>query len=198
MRAQPIMIAAGAAALVVVALRAPAQAPEGVARPAPSVATCAVLTLADELMESDRFRPARQEYEASLRQEKLDPMVDQLRALQERLEQIPENDPQVPELRERFVRVQREASRIRNELAQALDAKAAEQLAECYELVRSSAGGVAQDLGYDWVLASSDASKPVSTDSLVSLMRDLLSRPALVAPEDSDITEDVRKDLNLD
>lgn len=164
---------------------------------APRIAVCAVLRIADELMDSDRYKPARQEYEDSLNKEELAPIVEQLKELQSKLEGMARDNPEFARLREQYLRLQREAGAKQQEILQKVEKKVAEQLAECYALVRASAVNIAEDHGYDFVLASSGPDDELKKESPLSLVRDILSRPVLKSPKEADITEDVREELKL-
>lgn len=164
----------------------------------PAIATCALMKVVDELMETERFRPARVDLEDTLRKEKLDPIVEQLKEIQAKSEGMSREDPGADEIRERYGRLQREAQRAQQEIVRAVEQKVAEQLSECFQLVRQSAEAVAEDLGYAYVIASTDPDTELKMESVVSLVRDFLARPVLVAPKGVDITEEVRRDLKLE
>lgn len=198
-----IALWSAAAAAIMLSLRAgsapgssalAANIPEG---GSPKVAVCAVLRVADELMDSDRFKPLRQEYEEQLRKDDLDPLVEQLRELQGKLENMPRDNPEFAQLRDQYLRLQREANAKQQEIVQKMEKKVAEQLAEAYALVRSSATSLADDQGYDFVIASSGPDDELKKETPLALVRDILARPALKFPKDADITEDVRDDLKL-
>jgi Skp family chaperone for outer membrane proteins len=164
----------------------------------PRIAVCAAVKIVDELMESPRFKPARVELEERLRADKLRPLMDQMTALRQEAEGMGQDDPRLPELRERVGRLQREGERATREVVQQVEAKVAEQLRECFSLVRASAQAVADERGFTFVLASGDPDDAPKTDVVMRVMRDMLSRPVLVAPEAADITEEVRLDLKLE
>ncbi len=161
-------------------------------------AIVSTLKVADELMNSDRFRPSRTEFEDELRERELSPIAERLKELQAKLEALQRDDPQMRDLREQYLRLQREMGEKTREVARAVEHKVAEQLVECYSLVRSSAAEVAENAGYTFVISSTDPDEKLESETVVALTRDMLSRPVLVYPKEVDITEDVRKDLNLD
>lgn len=178
---------------------APAHARQDASAPdAARIAVCSVVKVTDELMNTDRFKPERQEYEEQLRTDQLKPLVEQLEALRDKLEAMDRQSPEFQEGREQFARLQREAQAVGQQVAQKVELKVAEQLKECYMLVRSSAQAIAEDLGYSYVLASADPEEELQKGPVVSIMRDLLSRPVIMYPVKADITEDVRKDLKLE
>lgn len=166
--------------------------------PPPRVAVCAIYKIADELMDTDRFKPARLEYETELRDETLKPMIDELKELQKRLESMDQKDPAFGEARERYFRLQSMAQRATQEIAQKIEKRVAEQLKECYTLVRASAVAVGEDLGFNYVIASNAPDDNLEKDTVVALVRDMLSRPVLLSPKGVDISEDVRQDLKLE
>lgn len=161
------------------------------------IAVCAAVKIVDELMDSDRYKPARAEMEDALRKEKLEPIVTEGRELQKSLEGMARDDPKFAETREKLMRLQRDAERATREVAQKIEAKVAEQLVECYGLVRASAAAVAAQQGYTHVLSSGGSEEPPKTEVVLELVRDFLSRPVLVAPEGNDISDDVRRDLKI-
>ncbi len=166
--------------------------------PAPRIAVCALYRISDELMETDRFKPERVELENKLRDEELKPLYEQLRDLQKRLEGMDQKDPAFTEARERYFRLQNQARSVTQEITQKVERKVAEQLEQCYQLVRASAVAVAEEMGFNYVLASNSAEESLKKESVVALVRDMMGRPALLAPKEADITEDVRQDLKLE
>lgn len=177
---------------------APASA-EGLGSDGPvKIAVCSTVKIVDELMDSERYKPARVELEDGLRKEKLEPIITEGRELQKSLEGMPRDDPKFAETREKLIRLQRDAERASREIAQQVEAKVSEQLIECYGLVRASASAVAEQNGYTFVLSSGDAEDIPKGQMVVQLVRDFLSRPVLIAPKGTDISDDVRQDLKLE
>ncbi|MDX2115818.1 MAG: OmpH family outer membrane protein [Planctomycetota bacterium] len=164
----------------------------------PRIAVCAVVKIVDELMDSDRFKPARVEHEDQLRREMLDPLRDRLREVQEEARDLKSDDPRAAELSAEFRRLQQQAQRVQQEVVQKMEAKIGEQLVECYGLVRSSAVAIAEQKGFTYVLASADPEDQLNVETVMKLVRDFLSRPVLMAPAEVDLTEDVRQDLKLE
>lgn len=185
-------------ALVAVLLssRAPAL-PEGADAP-PRIAVCSVVRITDELMDSDRFKPARIEYEEELRRELLQPIHDLMKEVSEEAKSLKQDDPRLKEAGERFRSLQRQAQQATHQIAQKVELRIAEQLKECYQQVRASAVAVAEQRGFNYLLASTDAEEELRTETVMKMVRDLLARPVLLAPKGADITEDVRADLKLE
>lgn len=161
------------------------------------IAVCAVPDILNDLMASDRFAPALQSYIDEQRAE-LEPLVERLQKLQQQLQGISQEDPQAPALFQEFQRVRAEAANRQNEINAKIEKFRAQQIIEAYKLVRSSAQAVAEDLGFEYVLTSSDDAEDIEPQNLEGALRQIMSRPAIMYPDDADITDDVREDLNLE
>ncbi|HVZ93607.1 MAG TPA: OmpH family outer membrane protein [Phycisphaerales bacterium] len=163
----------------------------------PKIAVCAVVKIADDLMDSDRFKPARTEFEETLRKDKLNPLEEQGKELETKLRGMPRDDPDFAANRDRFMRLQREYAQTQQEIIQQVEKKVAEQLSEAYGMARASAIAIAEQKGFDFVFASTGAEEELKKDTPLALVRDMLSRPVLKCPKGADITDDVREDLKL-
>ena len=161
------------------------------------LAVCAMPSLVNELMASDRFLPDREDAAPDIRRQ-LDELREELQDLEERIRGGAGDDPSLQRDRERAREAVREFQSLQQSLARAIETKTAEQLAECYALVKSSASAIAEELGFDYVIATGDPDERLSTaDSQVTL-RQITARPVLRFPKGVDITDDVRDDLNLE
>ena len=67
----------------------------------------------------------------------------------------------------------------------------------CHETV-ASAQAIAEQMGYDYVLASRPVDRDMDAQDTTAVIRSVLARPVLKAPEGVDITPDVKQDLKLD
>ena len=160
------------------------------------IAVCAIPTLVNELMASDRFAPEREALEDEFR-ERLEDMNRDLRDLRERLEAGGPDDPDAQRNVESWRELTREMASVRTELQRRLAQLSASQLAECYDLAKSSAVAVAEDLGFVYLIASGDPDEDLVREDSQTLLRQITARPMLLAPEEADITGEVRDDLNL-
>jgi Skp family chaperone for outer membrane proteins len=109
----------------------------------------------------------------------------------------PQEEAAQAEFREFQGRVQA-YQRLRQQRQAEFTAFVAKQYVEAYELARASSAAVAESLGFQYVLAARGKDKPITTDNPERLIEALLGRPVLLAPENADITADVRKDLKLE
>ncbi|MBL8745957.1 MAG: OmpH family outer membrane protein [Phycisphaerae bacterium] len=164
----------------------------------PRIAVCSSMKIVDDLMETERFKPARLEVEAQAKEDLLKPIADLLRDIEEEAKGLKEDDPRLRELGERHRSLQRQGQQATQEVARRVEIKVAEQLIECYQLVRASAVAVAEEKGFNYVLASTDSDAPMKTEPVMKIVRDFLARPVILAPKEVDITDDVRTDLKLE
>lgn len=162
-----------------------------------SIATCAVPQIVNELMASDRYAPAREELAEQINEE-LQPLREEGQALLEELQGMKPEDEGAQSKVQRVQQLRQQVQRLEQQGAQRMEQFTAEQIAECFKLTRSSASAVAEDLGYDYVISTVGEDEELNTQSVDTVLRQMLARPVLFAPEDADITDDVREDLNLE
>jgi Skp family chaperone for outer membrane proteins len=161
------------------------------------IASVSVIPILEELIESDRYLPQREELQTRLQEERLNPLQEELRAFEEEFRRAQEEGGDVQAIRQRAQPVFQRLQQAQQEVNQQIQALLSEQIVEAYELIRTSADAVAEDLGYDYVIASTSQDEELLPNPN-TLNAELAVRPVLVQPEDSDITEDVREDLNLE
>lgn len=146
MRTERVMIVALTLGVVTLALRpaVPAAVATGEDETF-NLAVCAVPTIVNELMASERFAEAREDL--------ADDFEDQRKDLEERLEQISEqaqgmepDDPALPAMGQEFNEIRQELFRLRSEFETDSTALQARHLAESYELARASAVAIGEEL----------------------------------------------------
>ena len=160
------------------------------------LAVCSIPTIVNELMATDRFVSEREEITEDF-EERREDLQRELERIAERGRGMDEDDPALPALGEEFRTLQNELGTLRREFAQRTAELQAEQLAACYELARSSAIAVGEDLGYDFVIASGSPDEELNRTNAQQLLGQLSRRPMIMFPDEHDITDDVRDDLNL-
>ena len=162
----------------------------------PSIAVCTVVEIVDELMRSDRFAPTRTAREEELRNELIAPLQEEAQELEAAAQQIQAAGGDLGPVQQQFNSLQARFQQANSQFSQQIDAFTAGQLAECHELVRTSAAAIAEEKGYAYVVGSSRPSDDFGNNAR-AVTASFGLRPMLVFPEDVDITEDVRADLNL-
>lgn len=161
------------------------------------IATCDVYQIADKLIESDRYQPRLKEEQERLKAQ-LKPLEDELRQIQERGNAM---DPQAEETRALFIEFQRKQQEFQQKVREseiAYQNFLGSLYVEAYEAAKTAAQNVAEDLGYNYVLASRKTDLKIETTEINQVVQAVLARPVLKAPEGADITEDVIKDLKLE
>lgn len=161
------------------------------------IAVCAMPSLINELMASDRYLPQRENPAPELR-EQFEDLRKELDDINEGLEGADENDPATQRDLRRRREIFQQLQGLQAQIARAVEQKTAEQFAECYAMVRSSASAIAEDLGFDYVIATGDPEETLNTTISEVTLRQITARPVLRAPKGVDITDDIRDDLNLD
>lgn len=164
--------------------------------PAARLGVCDVYLVADKLIESDRYQPRVTEEQEKLRAE-MAPMEAELKAMQEKgLAMNPEGE-EARALYLEFQRAQQAYAKKQQEVQAAYQAFLANIYIEAYEAARASADAVAEDLGYTHIIASRRKDEKIDSTDLAQVIQAVLARPVAKAPEGSDITDDVLKDLKL-
>lgn len=161
-----------------------------------NIAVCAVPTIVNELMASDRFAEERNDL-ADEFEEKRQELEQRMEEIRDQAQDMDPEDPAMPQMQQEFFELRNELFEMQSEFQTASSRLQAEHLAACYELARTSAIGVGEDLGYDFVIASGSPDEDLNTQDTQQLLGQLSRRPVLLFPEEHDITDDVRDDLNL-
>lgn len=193
-RTSRLLLAALCALILALVIRMPVPA---AARPASedghNIAVCATLLIVDELMDSDRFAPAREELQR-VKQEQIQPLMDEMASLQNQFHAAQAAGEDLSAIQQHGQALQKQIAQAREQANREMTDLATKQIGECYDLIKASAEAVAKELGYDYVVSSSRADDDMQSNS----SSEFLARPMLVYPEDADITEEVREDLKLE
>jgi cell fate (sporulation/competence/biofilm development) regulator YlbF (YheA/YmcA/DUF963 family) len=177
-----------------------------------NIAVCAIHHIISEFLKSDRFAPAAEALfegvdRVSLAQE-YNSLVDQMRVLREEYERLVQGgqidqgqvQAEAQRIQSEVQRITELMKRIQEQLQprdQELQQLSYQQYREAYELDRDAAEAVAEDLGFDYVLATKRRDDEYSRNP-AAFGVEMNARPMLVFPEGVDITLDVMAELNLD
>mgnify|MGYP000107535689 CR=1 FL=1 len=161
------------------------------------IATCDVYELVEKFVTGERFDAPRKAEEERIRL-RMKPLEDELVALENELKDADPKDEAAQEKARTFQRKRSEFALLRGKAQQDYTDFVAKQYVNAFEEVKSSAAAVAERLGYTHVIASRTAEKEIKTTDPERLVEAFLGRPITVAPEGSDITEEVKADLKLD
>ena len=168
------------------------------------VAVCDVYGVAEKLVQSDRFAPARLAEEDKLKAD-LEPLENELKELQREIQAMasagadPKDEKSQAKVKE--FQQKREAYAIAREKGGiVLQRLIASQFIEAFGLTRDAAAKVAADKGFTHVIATRDAKKPIESSPPPTperLIEAFLGRPVVVSPESAEITPDVLDELKL-
>ncbi len=176
------------------AVAAPAAAPASLVESPVRIATCDTIAATDALFASETYAQPRKAEEDRLKT-RLTPLETELDALQKELQTADPNKPENQAKAQTFQSKRDDYFKLRKELSESYDKFVSTQFGEAYERVQAAARAVAQENNYTHVL-SHKASR-ISAKDPQSLIADLLGRPALVAPEGTDVTDKVIAQLKL-
>jgi hypothetical protein len=161
------------------------------------IATCDIYEIVEKLVTGDRFEGPRKAEEERIRL-RMKPLEDELIALENELKEADPKDEAAQEKARTFQRKRTEFALLRGKSQQDFTDFVAKQYVEAFEEARSSAAAISERLGYTHVIASRTSEKEIKATDPERLIEAFLGRPITVAPEGSDITEDVKEDLKLD
>ncbi len=187
---------AGVAALGAVALlwNQAVRAERGAEGEPTRVAVIDVLGTVQRLFESERYKPARDEFEAKLLTETVQPARAAMTDLKARYDALAPDSPDRARLSAEYDQKSREVD-LASTFAEEFNTR---QLAEAYRVVIETAGSVAKERGYTMVVASRTDRDFIKGANVNTAVQEMLARPVLVAPEGADITTAVTAALKLD
>ncbi len=163
----------------------------------PRIAVVATIRLMNDLMGSERFKPARDEMRQTLEGE-FEPIVEQGKSLEDRLRSIDKDSEEARQIKQQLMGLQGALGKKQQDAGVRMEKFVSEQSREAYKLVRDSAVAIAGDHGFTYLIASQSADDEITAGPVAGLLNDLLGRPILLSPASADITEEVRADLKLE
>jgi Skp family chaperone for outer membrane proteins len=159
-------------------------------------ATVDVLTLIQELLQAEPYRPAREAL-ADEWSGRIEGIEGELQQLQGEIELLPPTDPNQGPLRQRYQRLAQQAQSIGQQASQAFQALSSQQASAAYQQVHAASDTVAAAQGYGMVLASKASPVIEDTNNLATVTQEILARPVLFGPMADDLTGPVRTELGL-
>jgi hypothetical protein len=187
-----------AAALTTLAVRSGADNAAG--DPPTDLAVCDILTLVEELYESERFSKPRNEFEESLWPPDLKAKRLEVEQLEARMESLEEDSDEYNRIYERWDILTDEVWALESEIASQLQLMAARDRHRAFSMVVATAGEVAEDAGHRFVAMGGTPKPPpddADTDALFASYQFRAFLVVPVFPAEADITDDVRFELGL-
>ncbi len=173
--------------------------PQVVAQPGSQVirvATVDMFQLIESMIESERYKPARDARDAEIRT-KFDALNAELKALETKVQLIPQGTPEFQATMQQGQAKEVERQQYAQQVGRENDAFVASQVREAYGIVHKAANDAAEQLGYTHVFATRLDAANMKGDSLAPIMQEILARPLIRSGEMDDITARVRDDLKL-
>lgn len=161
------------------------------------IATVDILSIVQDKLDSEKYRPAREAEEERLVSQR-DQIMDRLTEIQRRFEVIADGDPQVNELMQEAQQLQQQLQQFVQQANEQLDRFMAGQVAEAYRSIKNAALEVAGEEGYTHVFASRQSAVELEPEGTTQAMQEILARPLLVAEDADDLTSRVRGRLDMD
>jgi hypothetical protein len=155
-----------------------------------------VYSLAERLVNSPEPARARDEANQAYA-DRMRPVGEQVVDLREQIAAFAPGTPEHSVAVQRHQRLMGELQSLDGERRQAVDRLAAKQLLEAYAKVRPAAVAVAQARGYTHLVASRGPESRMSAESTIIALQELFARPALMAPEEDDLTDEVASEMGL-
>lgn len=151
-----------------------------------------------DLLESDRYKPAMEEMNAE-RDAAIGAIQEEGMALQQEAQAIDPSDTEAQQaIQQRFQELNTRFQTVSQEWQERIVAAQQQNFQEAYEEVLASTEAVAEAAGYDYVLLGAEPDADLTEGLSGNPAQEFMLRNVLVAPKGTDITADVRADLNLD
>lgn len=160
------------------------------------VATVDMFLLLESMIESDRYKPARDARDAEIRA-KFEAFNAELKALETKVQLIPQGTPEFQATMQQGQAKEAERQQYAQQAGRENDAFVAAQVKEAYAIVHKAANDAAEQLGYTHVVATRLDAASMKGESLAPIMQEILARPFVRSSNADDITTRVRTDLGL-
>ena len=174
---------------------APPQSAAGEPLPA-RIATCDIYEIVEKIVVGDRFEGPRKVEEERLGA-RLKPLEEELTAMEAGLKTADPADEAAQEQARVFQQRGKDYSLLRGQSQQDYTDFVGAQYVQAFDQARESAAAIARRLGYTHVIASRTSEKQIKASDPERLIEAFLGRPVTVAPEGTDITDEVKAELKL-
>lgn len=172
---------------------------EAIAQPSGQVmrvATVDVFTLLEGLIESDKYKPAREARDQEIKTQ-YETLQAELKSLETKFQLIPQGTPEWQQTAEQGRQKTMEIQQFSQQKGREQDAFVASQVKDAYAVVHKAVNDVAERLGYTHVVATRLDPAAMKAESLAPAMQEILARPLIRTTASDDITAQVRAELNL-
>lgn len=207
-QAERVAMYAGVAAAIFLGVAAQRDVGKAVAQPVAQVtvrvATADVLSVAERLMATDKYKSARDTLAATYNKDiaaKLEVMKDvktKFDALPEAARTPESTDATALDLSGRFRTLQQELNQKQSEAQAQIEKFNTTQVIEAYKLIAEGASEMAISLGYTHLIATRSGGFDIRSQNLTGAVQEILARPVLKGPIGDDLTDRLIKQYNLE
>ena len=164
--------------------------------PSARIATCDIYEIVEKIVIGERFEGPRKVEEERLGA-RLKPLEEELTAMEEALKAADPADAAAQEQALVFQQRGKEYSLLRGKSQQDYTDYVGAQYVRAFDDARAAAAAIAKRLGYTHVIASRTSEKQIKATDPERLIEAFLGRPVTVAPDGTDITDEVKAELKL-
>lgn len=160
------------------------------------LATIDVYGLIERLIDSDKYKPAREAFINELRG-KLEVMQNELEASQTALKAMDQTKPEFQTEVGKFQGRYQEFQQLQNDSNDQAEQFNTSQLVEAYHLIVGGAARIAKEKGYSNVINSRGMGVEVKANNLPGSLQEMLARPMVFSLPEDDISEAVATEMKL-
>lgn len=165
--------------------------------PAPfRVATVDILSLLEDSLQTEAFKPARDQFRGEWEQ-RMSALQSSIERIEAELRMALPTDPGTRNLQQRYQQSMYEYQNMQQQARFEFDRLSAEQAAEAYNDLHRAADEMARDLGYSHLVATRHAGEITDRNNLATVTQEILARPLIFMPEADDLTARLREKLSI-
>lgn len=160
------------------------------------VGTVDMFLILEGLIESDRYKPARDARDAEIKTQ-YDAIVAELKQLETKIQLIPQGTPEYQATMQQGQTKEAELRKFTQDRSREQDTFVSAQVREAYGVAHQAANAVAERLGYTHLISTRLDAANMKGESLAPVMQEILARPLVRGATSDDITAQVRAELKL-
>ncbi|USN99613.1 MAG: hypothetical protein H6810_02820 [Phycisphaeraceae bacterium] len=166
------------------------------AAPAHRVATIDMLSLLEDMLQTDTFKPDRDQFRDGWAQ-RIQGLEDQLSQIENELRLATPTDPNVQQLQQKYQQTGYQYQQTQQQASMEFNRYSADQAATAYSTLYQEAAAMAKELGYSHLVASRRDGEIADRGNLATVTQEILARTMIVAPEADDLTDRLREKLAI-
>lgn len=169
---------------------------QGAADAGPKFATADLLTLLEDMLQTDDYKPARDAYRGEW-ETQLEEIQGRLQRIETELRMGGQQNPNARALQQQYQQTGFEFQQIQRDATLGFDQFNAEQAAEAYQKLQAEARSLAKSLGYSHLFVNRENPMITERGNLATVTQEILARPLALSPEDNDLTARIREQMSI-